>query len=273
MFKKVLSTLVVCTTILAGVGCTAKYTPGVLDADRQQIMTDRINSVYTALKTDSASFDSVVSSLAEQNGDSIAQDTGCLMGVRYANLSMPNPYNEEYGSIYIGLDTVKPAIYSTLTDISITYSGPAVYSGDTYTFTATVTGSIRDYQTAWDMYASCYDLVASTAGLALTDIPTASELFNADYLQLLEGCSMIPYTATAQCLLLNDGSIKILSFSDNSAMECFLLSDADRTAVLERAGVYTLENIYEANPENLQGAFTEEEWAEIQANQEADLDN
>ena len=269
MFKKVLSTLVVCTTILAGVGCTAKYTPGVLDADRQQMMTDRINSVYTALKTDSASFDSVVSSLAEQNGDSIAQDTGCLMGVKYANLSMPNPYDEDYGSIYIGLDTVKPAIYSTLTDISITYSDPVICSDDTYAFTATVTGSIRDYQTAWDMYASCHDQVAATAGLAITDAQAAAEQFNADYLQLLEGCSMIPYTATAQCLLLSDGSVKILSFSDNSAMECFLLSDADRSAALEQAGVYTLENLYEENPENFQGAFTEEEWAEIQANQSA----
>ena len=269
MFKKVLSTLVVCTTILAGVGCTAKYTPGVLDADRQQIMTDRINSVYTALKTDRASFDSVVSSLAEQNGDSIAQDTGCLMGVKYANLSMPNPYNEEYGSVYIGLDAVKPAIYSTLTDISITYSDPTIYSGDTYAFTATVTGNIRDYQTAWDVYASWSDQVAATAGLALTDSQAATEQFNDDYLQLLEGCSMMPYTATAQCFLLSDGSVKILSFSDNSAMECFLLSETDRTAALESAGVYTLENIYEVNPDNFQGAFTEEEWAEIQANQTA----
>ena len=52
-------------------------------------------------------------------------------------------------------------------------------------------------------------------------------------------------------------------------MECFLLSDADRAAALEQAGVYTLENLYEENPENFQGAFTEEEWAEIQANQSA----
>ena len=123
------------------------------------------------------------------------------------------------------------------------------------------------------MYASCHDQVAATAGLALTDSQAAAEQFNADYLQLLEGCSMIPYTATAQCLLLSDGSVKILSFSDNSAMECFLLSDADRSAALEQAGVYTLENLYEENPENFQGAFTEEEWAEIQANQTAVSEN
>ena len=267
MLKKFTTICIAAAMLLCG--CSAhEYTPGVLNDEQKESVEDRIGSVYEALKTDNASLGGVTSSLAEQYGDSIFPDNTCLMGLSHIDFSMPNPYASEYDELVFSSDVIKPYIYSTVADLQCTFSDPVAAGENSWTFTVEITGTVKDYNAAWIQYKSDSARVVALIELMNSDGAAASEQFGAVFTQILDGCETVPYSATATCLLLSDGSVQIRSLSDTPLEGAFSLSIQEQSALLEELGVYTLDNLYEADPEAVQGLFTEDEWAQIMAEQE-----
>lgn len=267
MFKKFTTICIAAAMLLCG--CSAhEYTPGVLNDDQKESVEDRIGSVYEALKTDNASLGGVTSSLAEQYGDSISPDNTCLMGLSHIDFSMPNPYASEYDELRIDSDVIKPYIYSTLGDLHCTFSDPVATGESSWAFTVEITGTVKDYNAAWIQYTSDSAGVVALIELIQSDGTAASEQFGTAFTQILDGCETVPYSATAACSLLSDGSVQIRSLSDAPLDGAFSLSTQEQSALLEELGVYALDSIYEADPEAVQGLFTEDEWAQIMAEQE-----
>ena len=267
MFKKITTICIAAAMLLCG--CSShEYVPGVLNDDQKESVEDRIGSVYEALKMDNASLGSVTSSFAEQYGDSFTFDDTCLIGLNYIDFSMPNPYDPEYDDLRISADVIKPHVYSTVTDLQCTYSDVSNTDSGTYAFTVEVTGTVKDFRAAWSQYVSDSDRVITLTQQMQTDSTAASEQFRSDFTQILDACETIPYNATVSCTILSDGSVQIRSFNDMSLDGSFSLSASEQAALLEYVGVYSLDNIYEQDPESLQGLFSEEEWEQILAGQE-----
>lgn len=262
ILSKIISVLVLGSIFITG--CQKTETGVITDKQKETIETS-IGQMYDKAKTDPKNFHTEVISFFEKYGEGITLDSGTLIGFEKVNLSLPNVYSTEYDDLFLDGSNIQSDIFSTLTDLSYEYSETTSYADGSFSFRVTVTGQIKDYNSTWA------DLMADTETMeqiimnAKTNIEAAQSTFDYSFAERLEQQEMIQYTAVYGFLILNDGSIKVLSLAEADITNIFVVPDATRNILLENLGIYTLENIYEQDPDSLKGLFTEEEWEQIQA--------
>lgn len=245
-------------------GCQ-KTEIGVITDKQKETIETSISQMYDKAKTDPENFHTEVISFFEKYGEGITLDSGTLIGIEKVNLSLPNAYSTEYNDLFLDGFNIQSGIFSTLTDLSYEYSETTSYVDGSFSFKITVTGQIKDYNSAWADLMADIETMEQIIMNAKTDVETAQSTFDYSFAEYLGQQEMTPYTAVYGFLILNDGSIKVLSLAEADITNIFVVPDATRNILLENFGIYTLENIYEQDPDSLKGLFTEEEWEQIQA--------